>query len=141
MSDLHAVLTATGSAERPVSFGKSVLLGLKEMEAALLAQSIYGDVGGVLFPRLKIGSGARKLVHDLSQHWTGLKLDHLRRCASQAFSHVGPGARPGVIMLSFGADRADIVLEAVRSGVVHHLIISPELGARLDAQLGEIGVS
>jgi hypothetical protein len=135
-SDLHMILTASGSAQYPVSVGKSVLLGLQKREAALLTRSVYGNIAGVLLPRREDAPprGAA-LVRELTEHWTGLKVDHLKACAEAAFKGGSPAGRPGVTVVSFGGDRAEVILEAIRQGLVNHLIISPELEAALETRL------
>jgi DNA-binding transcriptional regulator LsrR (DeoR family) len=135
-ADLHMILTASGSAHYPASIGRSVLLGLQKNERSLLSRSVYGNIAGVLLPR-QDGMSARgiTLVRELTEHWTGLKLEHLRACAHAAFQAGNPASRPGVTVLSFAEDRAEIILEGIRRGLVNHLIISPQLEAALEAQL------
>jgi hypothetical protein len=131
--DLHMVITAAGPSKRPLGFGRNPLLGLTEAESERLAANIYGDIGGVLLPRLT-GGPAKKghepaphpLVQELTRRWTGLKIEHLKECSTRAFSERSR-SRPGVTLLSFGAGHVDVVLEAVRLGLVNHLIIGSDL--------------
>ena len=141
--DLHMILTAVGPAEYPVTFGRSALLGLDDHEAKTLRQHIYGDIAGVLLPRIRETSKQQRrrtkphpLVQELSRHWTGLKMEHLENCASRAFQDKsGLGERPGVTVIAFGTDRCNVVLEAVRKGLVNHLVISSYLEDALEERL------
>jgi DNA-binding transcriptional regulator LsrR (DeoR family) len=141
-SKLHMILTAAGSAQYPVSIGRSVLLGLDKEEASLLRRSVYGNVAGVLLPRhdeMPPGGGA--LVRELTEHWTGLTVEHLRACAAAAFQAGNAPKRPGVTVLSFREDQAEIILEAIRQGLVNQLIISPELEKALEARLALVAAT
>jgi predicted transcriptional regulator len=135
--NLHMVITAVGSSKRPLGFGRNPLLGLNKAESERLAASIHGDIGGVLLPRLTDRQGKKgrqavpdRLVQDLTRRWTGLKIEHLKECAARAFSE-GSKSRPGVALLSFGEGHVDVVLEAVRQGLVNHLIIGSDLEAAM----------
>ena len=136
-ADLHMIVTAAGPSNRPLGFGGNPLLYLSESEAAILAESIYGDIGGVLLPRpekiAEAGPG-RSLVEELTTRWTGLKLKHLRDCSQRAFAEPG-ASRPGVTLLSFGTDHVDVVLQAVREGLVNHLIVGSDLEPALTREL------
>lgn len=132
-ADLSMIITAAGPAKRPLGFGRNPLLRLSEAESKLLEANIYGDIGGVLLPRLsgapdkKSGEPAPHfLVQELTRRWTGLKIEHLKACASSAFAEQS-ASRPGVTLLSFGATHVDVVLEAVRRGLVNQLIIGSDL--------------
>jgi hypothetical protein len=131
--DLHMIITAAGPAKRPRGFGRNPLLGLSDSESRLLTENIYGDIGGVLLPRLKDTSGKKghepaphPLVQELTRRWTGLKIEHLKACSTRAFAERSK-LRPGVTLLSFGASHVEVVLEAVRQGLVNQLIIGSDL--------------
>jgi len=131
--DLHMIITAAGPAKRPVGFGQNPLLGLQDKEPEELAANIYGDIGGVLLARLPNGPGEHgqppephPLVQDLTRRWTGLKIEHLEACSRRAFQERSK-SRPGVTLLSFGASHVEVVIEAVRRGLVNQLIIGSDL--------------
>lgn len=139
--DLHMILTASGSARSLVSIGQS-LLALTPHESDTLTKNILGDIGGVIVPKVTAVAGGQQaqephpIVREVTDCWTGLKMKHLRRCADQAFA-TGDlrGVRPGVTLLSFGPDRASIVLEAIKHGLVNHLIISSDLELAIEKSL------
>jgi hypothetical protein len=131
--DLHMIITAAGPSKRPLGFGRNPLLGLTDAESRLLAENIYGDIGGVLLPRLSGAPGKRDgeaaphpLVQELTRRWTGLKIEHLKACSTRAFSDRSK-SRPGVTLLSFGTSHVEVVLEAVRQGLVNHLVIGSDV--------------
>ena len=142
--DLDMILTSAGDSEHPVGFGKGPLLQLSSEEMRDLAARIYGDIGGVLIAKPEISkrsASSKNLVAELTDLWTGLKLEHLRNCADVAFSeHPNHHRRPGVTLLVFREGLADLVLEAVRQGLINHLIIGSgleaEVEAKLDSRLG-----
>jgi hypothetical protein len=139
-ADLDMILTAAGSAEHPVGFGQSPLLKLESKEAKILTENIFGDIGGVLVPKPRERRGTESathpLVQELTRHWTGLKMEHLSACSARAFHHGGAlGDRPGVVLLGFGADRAPVVVNAVRRGLVNHLVLGTDLESAVLALL------
>jgi hypothetical protein len=143
--DLHMIITAAGPSKRPLGFGRNPLLGLSDAESRRLAENIYGDIGGVLLPRLtdtpgKKGHGPtpHPLVQDLTRRWTGLKIEHLKACSTRAFSEPGK-SRPGVTLLSFGASHVEVVLEAIRQGLVNQLIIGSDLEEAMVKALPDTG--
>ncbi len=131
--DLHMIITAAGPAKRPLGFGRNPLLGLSDKESETLAENIYGDIGGVLLPRLNAPPGKNgqdpsphHLVQECTSRWTGLKIEHLKACAERAFAEQSR-SRPGVTLLSFGASHLEVVLEVVRRGLANHLIVGSDL--------------
>lgn len=138
--DLDMILTSAGDSEHPVGFGKGPLLQLSSEEMRELSARIYGDIGGVLIAKpettSKRSASRKDLVAELTDLWTGLKLEHLRNCADEAFiEHTGHHRRPGVTLLGFREGLADLVLEAVRHGLINHLIIGSGLEAEVEVKL------
>jgi len=131
--DLNMIITAAGPAKRPLGFGRNPLLGLSERESKELADNIYGDIGGVLLPRPTGGPAPHQLVVELTRRWTGLKIEHLKACATRAFAEPSR-ARPGVTLFAFGADHAEVVIEAIRRGLANQIII----GSDLEAAMAEV---
>jgi hypothetical protein len=145
--DLDMIITAAGPSKRPLGFGRNPLLGLSEAESRLLAENIYGDIGGVLLPRLADAPGSagggpapHPLVQELTRRWTGLKIEHLKACSTRAFSERSK-SRPGVTLLSFGSSHLDVVLEAVRRGLVNQLVIGSDLEDALTKALPRGGAA
>jgi hypothetical protein len=101
----------------------------------------HGDVGGVLLQkeqaeieeaivRLKIKTSSAQVGQQfsrLAEHWAGVQLPHIMRCAERASAAL----RPGVIGLAIGEQRAITVLTALRRGLLNHLIIDPDLARQL----------
>ncbi len=138
--DLDMILTAAGSSEYPVGFGKGRLLQLEDSEARELGKHIHGDIGGVLVPKTDPGpestASGRQLVKELTDLWTGLRMVHLKTCARLAFADRGDqGRRPGVTLLGYRDDLADVVCQAVQEGVVNHLIVGSPLEAAIMKKL------
>ncbi len=72
----------------------------------------------------------------MNENWTGMRLDHLRRCADAARTSGFARKKPGVIVLAFGAGRLEVVLRCVELGLVSELVIDRDLDAALMAHFG-----
>jgi DNA-binding transcriptional regulator LsrR (DeoR family) len=137
LRDYQEIFIGGGSGVRPLVDGLDGLITsvgadpLGFREGSLLANPeerpfFIGDIGGVLLPKRPAGgkqaAQLRAVAGDLRDRWTGLRIEHVRRCADRATS----GA-PGVIVLSFGRERAPVIFECVKLGLVSYLIIDGEL--------------
>jgi len=138
--DLDMILTAAGSSKYPVRFGQGPLLQLEDGAAKMLEDCIHGDIGGALVPKFdqsdKKKAPGQNLVAELNGLWTGLKMEHLKVCAQSAFAEdSGRGKRPGVTLLAYRKELGDVVCQAVRWGLVNHLIIGSPLEAAIENAL------
>lgn len=135
---VDSLLTAVGTSNHPMGFIHDELLKAgstptKKLTSASLEKLVAGDLGGVLFPRPGLSAREKKEVQALNAMWTGAKLTHLKRIARQA----ARSTRPGVIIVAMGeGDRAAIIAEAVRYGLVNELIIDRTLAEALTRALG-----
>jgi DNA-binding transcriptional regulator LsrR (DeoR family) len=89
----------------------------------LLADRVLGDIGGAWIPR-------RDCDHDVvrwNKWWTGISSSQYAACAKRAASQ----CKPGVIVLAIGANKSEVILEAVKRGFVNTLIIDHVLAAAL----------
>jgi DNA-binding transcriptional regulator LsrR (DeoR family) len=136
INKVDSILTSVGRADRPMGFIFAELLMAgstrnRPLTKERLARLVAGDVGGVLIPRRDLGTADRREVDVLNDMWTGLKRSHLERIAHDATRR----KRPGVIVVSMGADRAGIIAEAVRCGLVNVLIVDRPLATALADEL------
>jgi hypothetical protein len=127
------ILTSLAPAERPFGFGPGRLLETGAMTVGRLSGLVVGEMGGVCFA--KPGLPAREIheLEALNKRWTGIKRVHLDDCARRAREGVQPRLKerfdgpPGVVVVCFGPERARFLVEAVRLGVINHLIIDDQL--------------
>jgi DNA-binding transcriptional regulator LsrR (DeoR family) len=137
INQVDSLLTAVGPSSGPMGFIHGELLKAgstpkKKLTTAALAQLVAGDIGGVLLPRPGLDARGRAEVDALNGMWTGATLSHLERIAAQA----GRSTRPGVIVVAMGGDdRAEILAEAIRHGLVNELIIDRTLAEALTRAL------
>ena len=137
ISKVDSVLTSVGPSSRPMGFIHDELMRAGSTPAQPLTRNrlsalVAGDIAGVLLPRPGLSKADLREVQELTQMWTGISRDHLARIAREADA----SKRPGVIVVSSGATRAEIVAEVVRCGLVNELIIDRQLAERLARQLG-----
>ncbi len=122
---LDSFLTSVGSTEGPF-LGKSntELQELGNIEADDLKKLVVGDIGGVLLPKSDLGKGERSIVDELNNMWTGVKLEQIKHIAQISSSSIN---RPGNIVVAFGNNKANILFECIRIGLVNELIIDKDL--------------
>src|SRR5205807_2708443 len=90
----------------------------------VLDKLAIGDIGGIFLAREE---STRERIEDINQRWTGIKEEHIRRCAKEAQQ----SDRSGVIVVAVGSHKAEIIRECVRLGLVNELIIDYELAKHL----------
>jgi DNA-binding transcriptional regulator LsrR (DeoR family) len=132
IAKVDSLLTSVGPSNAPMGFIHKELLSAgsmpkKPLTSTRLATLVAGDIGGVLLPKRGLNKQGRDDVENLNAMWTGVKLKHLQRVAQQADRR----KRPGVIVVALGADRAEIVSEAVQRGLINELIIDRPLADAL----------
>ena len=89
-----------------------------------LQDRVVGDIGGIFLPR----NARDRIVKGINERWTGVRLEHICRCAEAA---ARDPANAGVIVFAMGAAKAQITLECVRAGLISELIIDHDLAQAL----------
>lgn len=127
ISQLDTILTSVGSATTALGYGEDELLNSAGIQRTAIQNLIYGDISGVLVRKRHLDNRSTALVHAISERWTGVKYEHFKACSQKA-EHPG---RPGVIAIAIGEEKAEIVTECIRLGLINHLIIDHNLANRL----------
>ena len=131
---LDMILTSVGPAERPLGHGKGRLFETGNLKIDELRQMVIGDMGGVCFPRESVTKRQRAKLDAVAARWTGLTVDHLNRCSRRCANEPDPfSGPPGVVVVCVGRERAPFLIEAVKLGLINHLIIDGELQDELEA--------
>jgi DNA-binding transcriptional regulator LsrR (DeoR family) len=125
VTEIDALLTCVGPADKPLGFNNEDLLEFGGVTKETLETLVAGDVGGVLLPR---GASARARIGQLNAMWTGITRDDLERIADRGAR--SPSA-PGVLVVAIGAKKCEIVGEALARGLCTELLIDRELAAEL----------
>jgi DNA-binding transcriptional regulator LsrR (DeoR family) len=94
---------------------------------AVRERASLGNIGGVLLERTGATRADLQRLRDQNDRWTGLKSEHLERCARHGASR----KVPGTIVVATGADKATVLDAAIRRGWVNHAVIDPPLAAKL----------
>lgn len=129
---LDAILTSVGRADqdrRGTFLTERIQVG--DITEAQMIRSVAGDIGGVIIPKAGIHPDDERLIAAMNSNWTGVRLEHLRKCADAARSAGFPPERPGVVLLALGARRLRVVLRCLQLGLVNQLVIDKELADRL----------
>jgi DNA-binding transcriptional regulator LsrR (DeoR family) len=100
-------------------------------EFAPLRQLILGDFAGSILPKPGLRPAQNDLVAGLNLGWLGISLSQLKRVAREAKTT----SPPGVITVAFASDnKAAIVRESLRRGLINHLVVDDDLAQQLAAQ-------
>lgn len=126
---LQLVLAGAGSPQNPGRFLCPEVLRnvLTEQDAKRLLGAVYGDVAGVLMEKPGLSRSDRTLLDGVHASWTGVREEHLRQCAVKADA----GKAVGVVVYAVHKSRAQPILEAIRRGLVTHLVTEMGLAAEM----------
>jgi DNA-binding transcriptional regulator LsrR (DeoR family) len=128
---VDAILTSISPQERPLGFDDDLLIRAAEIDRGRFNNLILGDLCGVVIPRSNLDNVAKAEVENIMARWTGVKMGHLQDCARRALNRT-PDRAPGVIVLAIGANKATVVYEALRKGLIQHLFTDEDLADRLE---------
>ena len=123
---LDALITGVGQ-DNPLGYLHDELIrtsGVSEMD---LRNLVLGDISGILIRKPELRESAKKKVMDINNRWTGIKRLHLEQCAKRG-SKDGP---PGVIVVAIGRNKAEFVYQAIKEGLINHLLIDQDLANAL----------
>jgi len=129
---LDGILTSVGRADqdrRGTFLTERIQVG--DITEEQMTRSVAGDIGGVIIPKAGIRPDDERLITAMNSNWTGVRLEHLRKCADAARVAGFPPKRPGVVVLALGARRLRVVLRCLQLGLVNQLVIDRELADRL----------
>jgi len=118
LDQLDGVLTSVG----PASLASDPFLNFAADDSKLrshLERSTVGNIGGVFLERKPASREQVRQIEEINERWTGIRLEHLTRCAQAATKDP---RRVGVVVVAVG-DKAEIVLECLRRGLVNRLLI------------------
>lgn len=127
---LDIVITSISREDRAFGVGDHPDFTWKTLQLSEFAKLVIGDLAGIPLLRPDVPADA---VAPLLDRWTGLQAEHLRLCAERASAPVNAPA--GVIVVGTGRERAPCIVEAVRRGLVNHLVVDEELGRALIERL------
>jgi len=125
---IDCVLTSVSADESPLTFG---LLDLTRAtggpDRKRLHELVIGDICGIFIPRLGLRSPELAELKEIQKRWNGMTELQLKRCADNALQN---GA-PGVIVMAIGKNKAAMVYESVKRGLVNTLVIDDDLAEEL----------
>ena len=123
---VDAILTSISAQERPLGFDDDRLVRAAGIRRERLNELVIGDLCGAVIPRPHLDSASKNEIESIMERWTGVSLTQLEACANRARN----GA-PGIIVLAIGANKASVVHEALRRGLIQHLFMDEDLADRL----------
>lgn len=126
---LDMILTGISPSGRPLGDGRGPLFESGGLSEEKFRELVLADIGGVLIEKGALGRGQRSALSRLKARWTGLNAQELAACAARA---AAPEARaPGVVVVAFGANKAEPLMAAIRRGLVNQVLIDAELEGQL----------
>jgi len=125
---LDSIITSVGSFTGQWHMYQSELIRTGGISRETLRELCLGDIGGALIPRNSLSAPQAREFHLIAESWTGIRVEHYRQIARAASS----SSVAGSIVVAIGANKAEIVLEVVRRGLVNELIIDHDLAEALN---------
>ena len=129
IDQMDTILTSVGSGQDPVGGALEELAKAGGVTQKTLQKLIVGDIGGILIPNPGLTQKEHLRIDSLNEMWTGMTLVQLHKLASR---HVSGNAGSGSIVVALGSERASIVHEVIRLGLVNELIIDEDLACALE---------
>lgn len=125
-NDLDMLVTSCGRADQALAFWNDELgpLGMVFNELKRLTEC---EIGGVLVPKADLNARDQEQVDEMRRRWTGITLEHYRKCARSS--------GPGVVLLALDKSKAAYVLNCVDQGLVNELLVDRDLGEQLESLL------
>jgi DNA-binding transcriptional regulator LsrR (DeoR family) len=122
---LDAIVTGVGTVSAGVS-GRLLddRVAAEGVTKEELQERAVGDIGGVFLPR----AARDPVVRGINERWTGVRLEHLARCATAA---ADDPQRVGVVVVAIGRAKVEVTLACVRAGLITELILDHDLAAAL----------
>jgi len=135
ISRVDTILTGVGSFHQWTDYCDE-LVSVASVKQHLLVDVALGDLGGALIPLRRLEMKTLRAFAAISGLWTGIRRVHFKTVAKRAAATESIG--PGVIVVAMGANKAAILYEVIRQGLVNHLIIDEDLAESLNqhCQLG-----
>jgi DNA-binding transcriptional regulator LsrR (DeoR family) len=127
-SKIDTLLTSIGPPDQPVGGSVADLLTAAGIKAEKLQSLVIGDMGGVLIRQPTLDRSERRLINELNLMWTGLQYEHLEHIAREAAQNP---RRTGNIVVAIGQDKAPVLIEIIRLGLVNEIIIDQDLARAL----------
>jgi DNA-binding transcriptional regulator LsrR (DeoR family) len=132
------VLTSVGTSELPVTFGPRESFCVADIDIEKLSSLITGDIAGCFIGRPGLSREEEEKLRLVSDRWTGVRREHLLRCATEQGRGSGLSSRakrPGVVVLAVGAAKAPMMLETARLGLSNIWVIDEEMQTALSRLL------
>ena len=89
-----------------------------------------GDLGGIIIPIPQNKNDAH--LQEISSRWMGVRKEHVFDCARLARVRTG---RTGIVAVACGPQRAAVIIESVKMGLINELIIDKSLPDAIEAVL------
>jgi len=102
---------------------------------AKLTEITIGDIGGAFVARPGISTTSRRQLSAIADRWTGVTLAQIEKCANDAATKQAPG----VVFVAIGSAKADIVVEAVRLGLINRLFMDVSLASAVLKKTAQSG--
>lgn len=129
---MDMLISSVGSSETPVLGSFEELLIAGGLNAEDLRQLIVGDLGGILIPKTGLSPEKEKLIDDLNDIWTGLRIEHVRAIADRAFNNP---EMTGVVVVALQSERGDTAFKLIQNGLVNELIVDHAAADQLHKRL------
>lgn len=134
INKLDCILTSLGPIDAP--FGPSILS--EQLEKVFpplekIKSEIIGDIGGILLKRESNETNEVDqqvtLLKDLEEMWTGITFKQMKDIADKSAASEN---MQGVVVFAHGKNKAPVLFEAIKRGLVNQIVIDFELSKELE---------
>ena len=128
VSRIDCVLTSIGPYEIPLGAKIFELMQATRASHEDLRTLVSGDFAGTLLAKPGLDSRLRDKVESFNACWTGITLKQFKDVALRAHKDQ---RKPGNVVIAAGKEKASVLLEAVRRGLVNQVIVDQALANQL----------
>ena len=130
VSQIDTMLASVGSLDQGWTMYQSALVQTGGISRERLTELVAGDIAGALVKtrKRKLSPGEENEFLKIVESWSGICITpHLLSIATNAIST----GKPGVVVVAIGKNKANILLEVLKMGLINELIIDHDLADAL----------
>lgn len=131
LDEADMIITSLGTHDQPWLMFNDELVMTGGIDREELSRLVQFDLGGALYPRPNLNADEAERFRLISGTWMGITMPHFLKVADKAARN----GSPGVTIVALGKNKASVLLECCKLGLVNELIVDHDLAHELERLL------